>query len=176
MGTVDWKTPLLLGAVTLASAVTPSPGAAEEEQDIVQVERMSMGLARDIAQGAVAACREKGYQVTAAVVDRSGDPQVVMRDVYAPEVSYRIAKQKAYTAIMFSAATGEVLQRRGEIGDTLNHVDRLLFGAGGIPVETGGGSLIGAVGVSGAPGGDIDASCAKGGLEAVADRLQFGGL
>lgn len=167
---------LALAVVALGAGGVWASAVPAAEQDVVTVERMSMGLARDIAQGAVAACREKGYQVTAAVVDRAGDPQVIMRDVYAPEVSYRIAKQKAYTAVMFTAATAEVLRSREGIGGTMNHVEGLLFAAGGIPVETGGGSMIGAVGVSGAPGGDIDASCAQAGLDAVADRLQFGGL
>jgi uncharacterized protein GlcG (DUF336 family) len=43
---------------------------------------------------------------------------------------------------------------------------------GGIIIEAGG-SLIGAVGVSGGPGGDADDACAKAGIEAVRDKLDF---
>jgi len=162
--------------LALMAALMASPAFAQEEGDFMEVKRMSMELSRDIAQAAVKECRNKGYQVTAAVVDRNGTPQVVMRDVYAPEVSYRIAKQKAYTAVEFSADTHEVLQNRGDIGGTLNHVGRLLFADGGLIVETGGGSIVGAVGVSGAPEGEIDRSCAQAGLDAVSDRLQFAGM
>lgn len=159
------------------AAVVGAPSAgAQEGQDLMQVQRMSMELSRDIAEAAVKECRDQGYQVTAAVVDRNGTPQVVMRDVYAPEVSYRIAKKKAYTAVEFSANTHEVVQNREGIGATLNHVEGLLFADGGLLVETGGGSVVGAVGVSGAPGGDIDRSCAQAGLDAVSDRLQFAGM
>lgn len=165
----------ILIALFLAGPVT-SAGAQEGKQDFLSVKRMSMELARDIAEAAVKACREKGYQVTAAVVDRNGDTQVTMRDVYAPEVSLGIARQKAYTAVMFSVSTGELENNRPEAGATLNHVDDLLFARGGLPIETGSGSMVGAVGVSGAPGGDIDESCAQNGLDAVAERLQFGGL
>ncbi|MEF8793976.1 GlcG/HbpS family heme-binding protein [Thiohalorhabdus sp.] len=155
--------------------ITASAGA-QEDQAVMKVERMSMELSGDIAEAAVKACRDQGYQVTAAVVDRNGNAQVVMRDVYAPEVSYRIAKDKAYTAVEFSVNTHEVLQNREGIGNTLNHVDGLLFSAGGLIVETGGGSIIGGVGVSGAPEGEIDRKCAQAGLDAVSERLQFAGM
>jgi len=159
------------------AALTVTPlAAAQEDQAVMEVQRMSMELSRDIAEAAVKECRDQGYQVTAAVVDRNGTAQVVMRDVYAPEVSYRIAKEKAYTAVEFSANTHEVIQNREGIGDTLNHVDGLLFADGGLLIETGGGSVVGAVGVSGAPGGDIDRSCAQAGLDAVSERLQFAGM
>lgn len=160
----------------VAVVVATPPAGAQEGQDVMEVQRMSMELSRDIAEAAVKECRDQGYQVTAAVVDRNGTAQVVMRDVYAPEVSYTIAKKKAYTAVEFSANTHEVVQNREGIGATLNHVEGLLFADGGLLVETGGGSVVGAVGVSGAPGGDIDRSCAQAGLDAVSDRLQFAGM
>jgi uncharacterized protein GlcG (DUF336 family) len=161
--------------IALMTSLTAAPAMAQEG-DFMDVTRMSMELSRDIAEAAVKECRNKGYQVTAAVVDRNGDPQVVMRDVYAPEVSYRIAKKKAYTAVEFSANTHEVIQNREGIGTTLNHVKGLLFADGGLLIETGGGSLVGAVGVSGAPGGEIDRACAQAGIDAVSERLQFGGM
>ena len=168
---------LLRGTVfALTAGMFSLPVLAQEGGDFMDVKRMSMELSRDIAQAAVTECRDKGYQVTAAVVDRNGTPQVVMRDVYAPEVSYRIAKEKAYTAVEFSANTHEVIQNRQGIGNTLNHVKGLLFADGGLIIETGSGTIVGAVGVSGAPGGDIDRSCAQAGLDAVADRLQFAGM
>lgn len=168
---------LLRATVTaLFAGALATPALAQGGGDFMDVKRMSMELSADIAQAAVTACRDKGYQVTAAVVDRNGTAQVVMRDVYAPEVSYRIAKKKAYTAVEFSANTHEVVQNREGIGATLNHVEGLLFADGGLLIETGSGSLVGAVGVSGAPGGDIDRACAQAGLDAVSERLQFGGM
>ncbi len=44
--------------------------------------------------------------------------------------------------------------------------------AGGLMIETGG-TLLGGIGVSGAPGGDKDEECAKAGLDAVRDKLDF---
>ena len=43
---------------------------------------------------------------------------------------------------------------------------------GGVPVEAAG-ALVGGVGVSGAPGGDIDHACAEVGIEAIIDDLEF---
>ncbi|MFP4561595.1 MAG: GlcG/HbpS family heme-binding protein [Thiohalorhabdus sp.] len=163
----------------LAGALVSLPAAAQDDAgdgDFMEVTRMSMEISRDIAEGAVEACREKGYQVTAAVADREGNPQVVMRDVYAPEVSYRIAKEKAFTAVSFSVDTHQLIQDREDVGATLNHMDDLLFADGGLIVETGNGQLVGAVGVSGAPGGDIDRDCAQAGIDAVSDRLEFAGM
>ncbi|HKJ72106.1 MAG TPA: heme-binding protein, partial [Gammaproteobacteria bacterium] len=93
-----------------------------------------------------------------------------------PEVSYRIAKKKAYTAVEFSSDTHQILLNRESIGATLNHVKGLLFADGGLVIETGSGTIVGAVGVSGAPEGKIDRSCAQAGLDAVSDRLQFAGM
>lgn len=166
-----------LPATLLAMALClPLPAqAAQGQSDLVSVQRMSMELARDIAQGALKACRDQGYQVSAVVVDRSGDTQALLRDVYAPRMTMEIAKEKAGAVILSGTASAALDENRSDIAADLNHLDEVLTMAGGLPIEAQG-SLVGAVAVSGAPGGDIDAECAQAGLDQVADRLQFGGL
>ena len=164
----------------LAAAALALPGfapaaQAAEKPALVQVQRMSMELARDVAEGAIQACRAKGYQVSAVVVDRSGDTQALLRDVYAPRMTMEIAKEKAGAVILSGTASASLDANRSDIAADLNHLEEVLTMAGGLPIEAQG-SLVGAVAVSGAPGGDIDADCAQAGLDAVADRLQFGGL
>lgn len=159
-----------LAALVLSAAVQPA--AAE---GLVKVQRMSMDLALDIAKGAVEACREDGYQVSAVVVDRSGDAQAVLRDVYAPRMTLEIAREKAGAVILSGTSSAQLDESRSDIAAELDHLDEVLTLAGGLPVEAGG-SLVGAVAVSGAPGGDLDAECAQAGLDGVADQLQFGGL
>ena len=44
---------------------------------------------------------------------------------------------------------------------------------GGRPVLAAGGSLIGAIGVSGAPGSDADAARARAGIKAIQDKIDF---
>jgi len=154
---------LLSGAGGFAPA-----GAA----DVINVKRPSLELATDIARGAIAACREMGYQVTAVVVDRSGSPQVVMRDVLASRFTIQIARDKANAVVLSGVSSGEFRRNRADIRQEMNQVKGILLLEGGVPIRVAG-SLIGAVGVSGAPGGDKDEICANKSIEAVQDRLDF---
>lgn len=166
---------LAIGTAALAGLFMAAPSTAQDQPDVVSVKRISMELARDIAEGAVKACREQGYQVTAVVVDRGGDLQALLRDVYAPRMTTEIAREKAGAVILGGTSSANLAESRSDIADKLDHLDQVLTLAGGLPIEVQG-SLAGAVAVSGAPGGDIDAECAQAGLDGVADRLQFGGL
>ena len=51
-------------------------------------------------------------------------------------------------------------------------MDDIIIMQGALPIEIAG-SRIGAIGVSGAPGGDIDEACAQSALEKVSERLDF---
>jgi uncharacterized protein GlcG (DUF336 family) len=146
--------------------------AAAVADDVLNTRLMSLDLARDLAQGAVDACREEGYQVSAVVVDRSAVVQVVMRDVYASRFNTEIARKKANAAILGSVSTREFLENRPDITATMNLLDDVLVLRGAVPVRSAG-SLIGALGVSGAPGGDLDERCALASLDAVRLRLEF---
>jgi len=50
--------------------------------------------------------------------------------------------------------------------------DDLALLGGGVMIEAGG-SLLGAIGVSGGPAGEEDENCAKAGLDAIRDRIEF---
>lgn len=146
-----------------------TPAAAD---DLVEVKRLSMEMARDIAQAAVQACRKSGYQVTAVVVDRDGLEQMVMRDTLAPRFTLQIARDKANAVILSGVPSATFRKNRQDIRPEMNHVEGILVLEGGVPIRAAG-SLVGAVGVSGAPGGDKDAICAEAGVEAVRERLEF---
>ena len=145
------------------------PAAAE---DIIDVKLMTLELARDIATAAVDACRKDGYQVSVVVVDRSGRTQVVLRDVFANQYMTQLAQGKANAVILSGTSSGELRNNRADIADELNLLEDLLVLDGGLPIRVAG-SVIGAVGVSGAPGGDKDAACAQRGIDAVQERLDF---
>lgn len=147
-------------------------GAAQAAQPLlVPQKRMSMETALRVAQATVEACRKEGVQIAATVVDRAGQPQVVLRDVLAPELTLTISKQKAYTAVAFNAATSQLQDRANT---AVGRVDGLVMSAGGLPILAGG-ELVGAVGVSGAPSGETDEKCAAAGVAAVQDDLDLGG-
>jgi len=146
--------------------------ATAQADDLVEIQRMQLGLAQAIAQAAVETCREQGYQVSAVVVDRSAQPQVVLRDVLAPAFTIQIAQEKANAVILSGVASSAFRGNRQDIRMEMNHVDGILVLEGGLPIVAGGG-LVGAVGVSGAPGGDKDEACAQAALEQLQERLEF---
>lgn len=154
----------------LAAGLLAAAGAYAE--DVVPSRLLGLDLARDIAQGAINACRKEGYQVAVVVTDRSGDEIVVMRDVFTSKYMLELAHNKANAVVMSGLPSGELRENMASVRDEFNELDGVLLLEGGLPVQVAG-SMIGAVGVSGAPGGDRDAVCARRGLEAVQERLEF---
>lgn len=140
--------------------------------DVIPVKLMSLEVAMDIARGAIDACREDGYQVSVVVVDRSGRVQVVLRDVFSNQYFTELAAGKARAAVMANTGSGALRSNRADMVDELNLLEGIFVLQGGLPVQVAG-STIGAVGVSGAPGGDKDEACARQGIAAVQERLDF---
>jgi uncharacterized protein GlcG (DUF336 family) len=155
--------PLLLGFI---------PSFPIQAADVLNVKLMTLDLARDIANQTLEACRKKGYNTAVVVVDRSGDAQVVLRDVYVSRHAVEIAERKASAVVMSGVSTQDFRTNRADIRAELNEVRGILLLQGGLPIRAGG-SLIGAVGVSGAPGGEKDEACAAAGIKAVQERLDF---
>lgn len=147
----------------------PGVTIAQEDSPVVSVKRLSMVMSAKVAAAAVAACTKQGIQVTATVVDRNGEVQVVMRDTIAAPLSIEVSRRKAYTAASFAVSTAKLLDR-GQGG--LAQVDSLMFSRGGLPIKAAG-LMLGAVGVSGAPSGKTDEECAQAGIDAVIDDLEM---
>jgi len=141
-------------------------------EDVLNTKLMSLDLARDIANATLQDCRKKGFNTAIVVVDRSGDVQVVLRDIYVSRHAIEIAQRKASAVVMSGVSTQDFIKNRGEIRAELNEVPGILLLQGGVPIRAVG-SLIGAVGVSGAPGGEKDEACALEGIKAVQERLDF---
>ena len=155
--------------LTLLAAALPAMAA---QPDVLPVKQISLELARDIAMDAVEACRKEGYTASAVVLDRAGNVQAALRDTLAPRYTLEIAERKAGMSIMSGIDSGEFRAARGDIRPELNHIAGLIVMEGGLPIRAAG-SLIGTVGVSGAPGGDKDAACAAAALKKVEERLEF---
>lgn len=141
-------------------------------EDVIQETTIGMELARDLASEAILACREKGYSVSAVVVDRHGNQRVALRDDFASRFTLQIAEEKANATIMSGLKSGDFRQQRGDIRSELNHVDGVLMMIGAMPIVKAG-VRIGAIGVSGAPGGEKDEACAQVAIEKLEERLMF---
>jgi uncharacterized protein GlcG (DUF336 family) len=163
--------PAMIAAVVLALGTPP---AVAEDGAIVVYKSLSPEVALEAAQAALKKCRDNGFQVAVAVVDRFGQPQVMLRDRFAGSLAADTATSKAYTALSFRAATSDLAKsvKSGQMDSGLARLPHVAMLAGGLVIETGG-SLLGGIGVSGAPGGDKDEECAKAGLDAIRDRIDF---
>jgi uncharacterized protein GlcG (DUF336 family) len=133
---------------------------------------LSSGMAMTIAQTASETCQKQGYRVSVHVVGRLGEVLVALRGDNAPPHTMENSQRKAYTARTFRVPSGEFAKR---IATTTNPPQIQLTGVvaaqGALPIMVGE-EVIGAVGVSGAPGGDKDEACAKAGIDKVADLLK----
>jgi uncharacterized protein GlcG (DUF336 family) len=160
---------LLALCASVAQAQAPAPMAAT-----YSITLMSPELAVRAAQAAIAACRQAGYQVSVAVVDRTGQTQVLLRDRLAGIHTGEAATAKAWTAASFKTDT-TVLARAtasGSEASGIRNIPRALAVGGGIMIEANG-SLLGAIGISGAPSGAADDACARAGIAAIDEDLNF---
>jgi uncharacterized protein GlcG (DUF336 family) len=164
MNKITVKTAAISVALLLSSQV--------QAEDVLTVKNVGMELARDIATASIEVCRKQGYQVSAVVVDRNGIVRAALRDDLAARFTLQIAEEKANAVVMSGVSSGEFTASRQDIRPELNHIDGIIMMRGGLQIEAGG-NRIGAVGVSGAPGGDLDEACAKQALEKFEERLEF---
>ncbi|MDH5572858.1 MAG: heme-binding protein [Gammaproteobacteria bacterium] len=140
--------------------------------DILTVKNIAMELARDIASETVLTCRKMGYQVSAVVVDRNAILRAALRDDLASRFTLQIAEEKANAVVMAGINSGEFRNSREDIRPELNHINGIIMMQGGVVINAAG-FRVGALGVSGAPGGDKDEACALKALEKFAERLEF---
>lgn len=158
--------------VTAIVAGLAAPAMAQDAA-LVEFKAMTPEMATTVAQKAMADCRGKGFQVAVAVVDRFGNLQVLIRDRFAGPHTPETARRKAWTAVSFRSDTLALaeLSEKGPASGIRFVSDALMLG-GGVPVLAAG-SIVGGVGVSGAPSGAEDDACARKAIEAVQADLDF---
>jgi len=142
-----------------------------QAEDVMTVKSIGMELARDLVSESVVQCRKMGYNVSAIVVDRNGNLRAALRDDRASRFTLQIAEEKANAVILSGSDSGEFRDNRGDIRPELNHMDGIIMMRGGVQI-TAAGSRIGALGISGAPGGEKDEECALKAIEQLEERLQ----
>ena len=164
----------MLSCMALATLAHPALAQTSGKQPVlVPIKRMSLDTALKAARAAIDACRKEGVQIAVTVVDRGGHPQAVLRDVLAPDLTLRVSQAKAYAAMSFVTPTSQLQNRFSRPFDP-PAVGGIVITAGGIPIQAGG-ELVGGIGVSGAPSGEVDERCARQGYEAISEDLELGG-
>lgn len=161
---------LLIASVICVLASVP----AGAQDATVTYKSLGLEVALDAARAALAECQKQGFQVAVAVVDRFGNQQVLLRDRFAGPHTPPTATGKAWTAATFRTSTLELdsMTKPGMPQAGLRQLPNVVVLGGGMMIEAGG-STVGAIGVSGAPGGEADEACAKAGIAAIQDKLDF---
>ena len=143
-------------------------------QSTFSVKLLTPETALKAALAAQKKCRDSGFQATVAVVDRSGVVQVLLRDRFAGPHTADMAVAKAYTAVSFRTNTTELAAatQPGRPQSGIRNRPGIAAVGGGLLIEAGG-SLLGGIGVSGAPGGKEDDACAAAGIAAIREDIEL---
>ncbi len=174
------RVPAGLQAVVLAFVVVVAAAATgAQAQGLVTMQKLSAPLVNELVGETVAHCAQKGYAVTAVVVDLDGVRQAVLRGNGAPIHTLDNAFYKAYSAASLTLARKEDSTKA--VADRLSKnppttvpqtpLPNVTYAVGGVTIMAGG-VAIGAIGVSGAPGGQIDEECARAALAKIRDRMK----
>jgi uncharacterized protein GlcG (DUF336 family) len=149
-------------------------GCANAADATFSVKILTPEAALKAARAALERCRTSGYQATVAVADRMGVVQVLLRDRFAGPHTVDMASAKAYTAASFRTNTAELAEatQPGRPQSGIRNRPGVAAVGGGMTIEAGG-ALLGAIGVSGAPGGKEDDACAAAGIAAIRDELEL---
>jgi uncharacterized protein GlcG (DUF336 family) len=161
------KPAFLLGALLLGFS-------AHAADATYSVKVLTPETALKAAQAALKSCRDRGFQVSVAVVDRAGVVQVLLRERFAGPHTTDMATAKAYTAASFRTNTTELAEatQPGRPASGIRNRPGVAAVGGGLMIEAGG-TLLGAIGVSGAPGGREDDACAAAGIAAIREDIEL---
>jgi uncharacterized protein GlcG (DUF336 family) len=168
-----------LSASAVGFGVIAAVALGVRAQGLVNIQKLSAPLANELVGEAVANCAQKGYTVTAAVVDLDGARQAMLRGNGAPIHTLDNAFYKAYSAASLTLARKEdstkaVADRMSKNAPSTvpqTPLPNVTYAVGGVTIMSGG-SAIGGIGVSGAPGGNFDEECARAAIAKIQDRMK----
>ncbi|MBP0453809.1 MULTISPECIES: heme-binding protein [unclassified Kitasatospora] len=161
-----------VGAVSASAETTEAPAVAAavkadtQNKNLTQTTGLTIEAATKAAQATLDAANKAGQHVSVAVVDRDGITRVLLKGDGAGPQSPESAERKAFTAVSWNAPTSELAKRLAQ-APNLKDIPGTLFLAGGAPVQAKG-APIAAIGVAGAPSGDLDEQFAQAGVAELA--------
>jgi uncharacterized protein GlcG (DUF336 family) len=146
--------------------------ASQANAELLTHKDLSLAMATQMAVAAVEACKANGYNVSAHVLGREGQVIVAMRNENAGIATFENSMKKAYTARTFARSSGEFANGvKGNPNAGALWLTNIVPTQGALPIKVGN-ETIGAIGISGAPGGEKDEACAKAGIDKVAAELK----
>ena len=159
-------------AMVLAGSLSLGSGSRATAEDLPREAVLPVALANKAASAALEKCRQDGYRVSVAVVDRAGLIRTLMRGDGAGPHTTDSSSKKAYTAASLRRPTSELaemISKMPALQSLRDMNEKMLMLGGGLPIEIGG-EVIGGIGVGGAPGANFDDACAQAGLDALKNR------
>ena len=163
------RTKVQLRVAALAVVLTLGVTSMGRAQELPHEATLPLALASKAAAAAQEKCKQDGYRVSVAVVDRAGVLKVLVRGDGAGPHSTDSSTKKAYTASTLRKPTSELAETvaKNPAAQGLRDIsDKILLLGGGLPIEMEG-EVVGGIGVGGAPGGHLDAACAQAGLDSI---------
>lgn len=162
----------LLASLFVALPTMSTFAAESGTPTVLNVRTLSFAAAHEAATVALAQCKSNGYAVTVTVLDRLGRTKVVLHDDNANPHTIENSLRKAYTSLTSRTTSGEYGKRvtSNPASAGLLSLDKITTLEGALPILAGK-DLVGAIGISGAPGGDKDAACAQAGIDRIAAGL-----
>ena len=165
--------PRTIVAVACSLAAVIGVGAPAAAQGLAVTHRITAAVANQLVADAVTACKEQGHNVTAVVIDTDGVRQATLRGDGAGIATPRVAYDKAFTSVATRTDTGALVERFKTTSPSQFFLKEphLMLLQGALVIKAGD-ETVGAIGVSGAPGGDKDEACAKSALDKAAGQLK----
>jgi uncharacterized protein GlcG (DUF336 family) len=160
------RTLLIVSTMASVGAFAQAPAAG-----LVSERTISLSSAMELATVALERCRADGYKVTITVLNRHARASVVLSDDGVNPHTIENSMRKAYTAFTTRNASAEMAKRPQPGLAGFMQLDRITTIEGGLPIFAANKELVGAIGISGAPGGEKDAACAQTGLDKIASKL-----
>jgi uncharacterized protein GlcG (DUF336 family) len=158
-----------IAAVALVSALA---GGISANAQLLTHKDLSLGMAVTMATTAIETCKSQGYNVSVHVLGRNGEVILGVRGDGTNPTTLENSMKKAYTARTFRRSSGDFAKGlQGNVTAGALFLTNIVPAQGALPIKVGD-DTIGAIGVSGAPGGDKDEACAKAGLDKVSADLK----
>ncbi|MES2189092.1 MAG: heme-binding protein [Pseudomonadota bacterium] len=157
---------ILMMAACLAAGTALAQGAP----GLVSERSISLTSAMTLASAALERCRADGFKVSITVLNRHARTAVVLSDDGVNPHTIENSLRKAYTAFTTRAPSADMAKRPQPNLGGFMQLEKITTIEGGLPIFAGR-ELVGAVGISGAPGGEKDAACAQVGIDKIAASL-----
>jgi uncharacterized protein GlcG (DUF336 family) len=156
--------------IALSISLALACGLAAAQSATITERTITLDAAMELAKAGLEACRANGFKVSVTVLNRHARTAVVLSEDGVNPHTVENSMRKAYTAFTTKGPSGDVGKRPHPQFESFMVLDKITSLEGGLPIFAGK-ELVGAIGISGAPGGEKDAACAQVGLDKIAKGL-----